>query len=173
MYSMVIHFMAGTQQRVPKLASPDQEARKRLIEEMRGDDVKVRLGAMSALFSYLDRTTNPPQVDPRFFPILRYAHRENAIEGRSPSELDLRYYPAIRWQQRMEALRSFVPQLIERLGDSDTQMRTSAAHLLGQIGAREALPQLRRLSLNDPEQQVRTIASAVLEALEAGASHGR
>jgi HEAT repeat protein len=162
--------MASTQQ-VPKRATHEQEARQMFIEELRGNDVKMRLGAMSALFAYLDRTTNPPAVDPRFFPILRYTHRENAIEGRPPSELDLRYFPVLRWQQRMETLRSFVPQLIERLGDSDPQIRTSAAYLLGQIGAREALPQLRRLGQSDPDPQVRTIASAAIEAI--GPARGR
>lgn len=128
---------------------------------------------MSSLLGYLERTINPPQFDPRFFPLLRYAHREDAIEGRPPSQLDLRFFPVLRFQQRMDALRSFVPQLMERLADTDAQVRSSAAYLLGQAGAREALPLLRRISQNDPEPQVRTAAAASLEALEAGAPRGR
>ncbi|HSB47336.1 MAG TPA: HEAT repeat domain-containing protein [Candidatus Bilamarchaeum sp.] len=156
---------------IPKRASFEQDARKALVDELRSGDLNARMRAMGVLFDYFERTLSPSPIDMRAFPLLRISRREHAVEGRPQSELDLRAFPVLRYQQRMEALRSFTPQLIDRLSDSDAQVRTSAAYLLGQVGARDALPLLRAISKSDPDPQVRAMAVSAVESI--GPAPGR
>lgn len=164
--------MASPQQ-VPKRLTPEQDARRRFIDDLRSGSTSTRLAAMSDLIAYFERTVNPSSLDTRLFPVLRYTRREDAIESQAQSVLDLRFFPVVRYKQRMAALSGFVPQLIERLDDPDARVRTGAVYLLGQIGAREGLPQLRRLSRGDTDQQIRILAADAVSALETRSHLGR
>jgi hypothetical protein len=157
--------MAGRTQKIPTRTTQDQEARQRFIEDMRSESVPSRMAAMRDLIGYFERTVNPPQLDTHAFPILKFTRREDAIEAGAASTLDTRFFPVIRYKKRLEVLNGFVPQLIERMNDSDSRVRACAVYLLGQLSAREALPQLRQLSQSDRDELVRSWAASAVETI--------
>ena len=93
-------------------------------------------------------------------------NRERAVEGTRPkSELDMRYWPVLLIKQRLDTVVSYVPALMERLNDSDAQVRGAAAYTLGLIGDSRAHDAIRRLSESDPNEIVRNIANTSLQLI--------
>jgi HEAT repeat protein len=58
--------------------------------------------------------------------------------------------------------------LIRRLEDEDTEVRKEAAGILGRCGiaAKDALPLLVGMRLNDPEESCRVAAKTAIESIE-------
>lgn len=151
-------------QPVPQRVSSQTE----LSEQLRSRDPHERVQAIANLALYLNDTLNPPSIDYRYFPVLRLQReqRERAVEGDGHSHgIDLRYFPVLRMKRRLDTVFGYVPALVERLDDKDAQVRAAAAHMLGLIGDSRAYDAIRRLSLDDPNELVRSIANTSLQLI--------
>jgi HEAT repeat protein len=87
----------------------------------------------------------------------------NAIRGAESSELRMKVSEACgQW-----AVRSAIPDMIRLLSHEDPQVRGSVASDLENLGAREAIPELRKLLHSAPVQSPALWALGVLGAKEA------
>jgi HEAT repeat protein len=81
--------------------------------------------------------------------VLAFVKDRRAAELLLPLLADPGLNHKVAWALGSVGDRQAIPALIERLGDEDALMRTSAINALAQLEAAEALPHLRAL-LNDP-----------------------
>lgn len=72
-------------------------------------------------------------------------------------------------EYRPAAASAVTDSLVTALDDEESDVRASAALALGHAGTRHVVPALRDLAAADPREQVRAIASASVERIEADA----